>query len=131
MVESLKGDAASGEDIYVVVTAGHTTDLSGSGRLEFVSYEVVPVSPGLEYVLFLRSSAARPEYPSQYGSVVWSPTGHPGMAQIGPVDALHFKASERYRNEVDQRGLERKSASAAPFELTKEYIKTRARDAAP
>ena len=116
IVQSLKGDAARGETRYVVVTAGNTTEM-GDGRLDSVSYEVVPLSQGVEYVLFLISYPRRPEYPAQYGD--WTITGEPAFAQVDSRGNLSFRASDRYRK---AHGVSGRSESASPFELTKQEI---------
>ena len=78
-IESLKGETQADETIYIAVTAGHTEELV-NGRSKFHAYEVIPLSPGQEYVLFLKAFPRRPEYPAQYGELVWARTGESGIA---------------------------------------------------
>ena len=117
VIESLRGDASEGETTYVVITAGNTKEMS-DGKVVSESHEVVPLSSGLDYVLFLRKFPRRPEYPAQYGDFVWTITGEPGIAQVDTEGTLSFKASDRYKEESGTSG----SASAASFTLTKEQI---------
>ena len=117
VVESLKGDAAVGDTIYVVLTQGSTVKTSNVGDITN-TYEVVPMTQGESYVLFLAGFPRRSEYPSQYGDTVWTIAGEPGIAQVDPNNTLVFEASGRYRNENGTSG----SVSAAPFTLTKDEI---------
>ena len=117
--ESLKGSAEADEVVYAVWTAGYTEGIGPGEATEFFAYETVTLETGQEYVLFMHSLPVAPGYPTKYGDVVWSIVGEPGVAIVGSEGRLSFKASERYKNGVDDGGHERPVGSAAPFELTK------------
>ena len=117
--ESLKGSVDAEEVIHVVWTAGYSEETGSDGSTEFFPYETVTLETGQEYVLFMHRLPVAPGYPTKYGDVVWAVTGEPGVAVVGSEGKLSFKASERYKNGVDNAGHERSAGSAAPFELTK------------
>ena len=117
--ESLKGSAEADEVVYAVWTAGYTEGIGPGEATEFFAYETVTLETGQEYVLFMHSLPVAPGYPTKYGDVVWWIVGEPGVAIVGSEGRLSFKASERYKNGVDDGGHERPVGSAAPFELTK------------
>ena len=117
--ESLKGSAEADEVVYAVWTAGYTEGIGPGEATEFFAYETVTLETGQEYVLFMHSLPVAPGYPTKYGDVVWTIVGEPGVAVVSSEGRLSFKASERYKNEVDNAGHERPVGSAAPFELTK------------
>ena len=117
--ESLKGSAEAGEVVYAVWTAGYTEGIGADGSTEFFAYKTVTLETGQEYVLFMHSLPVAPGYPTKYGDVVWTIVGEPGVAVVSSEGRLSFKASERYKNGVDNAGHERPVGSAAPFELTK------------
>ena len=119
VVESLKGDATVGDTFFVAFTTGYTTILE-SGESEFTSFEVVEVSSGQEYLLFLRGTPRRDGYPAKYGSdIQWAITGEPGIALVGQGGDLSFKSSTRYKGE---QGLA--ADVGAPFALTKEQVRS-------
>ena len=117
--ESLKGSAEADEVVYAVWTAGYTEGIGADGSTEFFAYKTVALETGQEYVLFMHSLPVAPGYPTKYGDVVWTIVGEPGVAVVSSEGRLSFKASERYKNGVDNAGYERPVGSAAPFELTK------------
>ena len=117
--ESLKGSAEADEVVYAVWTAGYTEGIGAGEATEFFAYETVTLETGQEYVLFMHSLPVAPGYPTKYGDVVWTIVGEPGVAVVSSEGRLSFKASERYKNGVDNAGHERPVGSAAPFELTK------------
>ena len=117
--ESLKGSAEADEVVYAVWTAGYTEGIGPGEATEFFAYETVALETGQEYVLFMHSLPVAPGYPTKYGDVVWTIVGEPGVAVVSSEGRLSFKASERYKNGVDNAGHERPVGSAAPFELTK------------
>ena len=117
--DSLKGSAEADEVVYAVWTAGYTEGIGSDETTEFFAYETVALETGQEYVLFMHSLPVAPGYPTKYGDVVWTIVGEPGVAVVGSEGRLSFKASERYKNGVDNAGHERPVGSAAPFELTK------------
>ncbi len=118
IVESLKGDATIGETTFVAFTTGYTTVLDG-GESEFTSFEVVDMSPGQEYLLFLRGKPRRAGYPAQFGDIQWATTGEPGIALVGDSGSLSFKSSDRFK---DEQGLE--TDIGAPFVLSKEQVRS-------
>lgn len=118
VVESLKGDATTGETTFVLFTSGYTTELD-SGKSEFTAFEVLPLAPGQEYVLFLYGTPRREGYPAEYGDILWAPTGEPGIALIDSSGNLSFKSTDRYK---DEQGLV--DDAGAPFSLSKEQIRS-------
>lgn len=121
VVETLKGDAAVGDTFFVAFTTGYTTILD-NGESEFTSFEVVDVSSGQEYLLFLRGTSRQDGYPVKYGSdIQWAITGEPGMALVGEGEGgdLSFKSTPRYK---DEQGLP--PEVGAPFALTKEQVRS-------
>ena len=122
VVESLKGDDRAEETIHVTWTAGYSKETDVEGKNEFLPYSTVPLEYGQEYVLFLDSLPLAPGYPEEYGKVVWTVTGEPGVAIINSEEKLLFQASERYKKEVAEGRHERPTGSAAPFELSKEEL---------
>ena len=118
VIESLKGEVKGGETTYVVVTAGYTEELD-DGRSRFHAYDVIHLSPGQEYVLFLEAVPRRPEYPTRYGEVVWVRPGEPGIAAMEPSGNLRFMTTDRFNKENRDRLA---NDSAAPFVLTREQI---------
>ena len=125
VVNSLKGDFKADEDIHVVWTAGYSKDTDGDagGDVEFVPYSTVSLESGQEYIVFLYSLPRTPGYPKEYGSVVWTIPGEPGVAVVNKEGMLLFQASERYKDQVDEGGYQRPAGSAAPFELSMDDLK--------
>ena len=119
--ESLKGDAQVGDNLYVVESANFKTALVGGGS-ETVNYEVLQLTAGHEYVLFLDSQPALAASPAQYGDTIWARPGEPGVAQVDSEGHLTFVATDRYKDAIEGKGLERAPGSDAPFEMTKEDI---------
>ena len=79
--ESLKGDTQVGDTLYVVESASFKTALVDGGS-ETVNYEVLQLTAGHEYVLFLDAQPALEASPAQYGDTIWARPGEPGVAQI-------------------------------------------------
>ena len=117
VVETLKGDAVSGDTIFVVFTAYFAEKLADG---EWISdpYEVIPVSPDQEYVLFLKGTPRPDGYPAQYGDTVWGRVGEPGIAVIDPSGDLIFKSTERFKSSHQLQG-----SSGAPFVLSKDQLR--------
>ena len=120
VIESLKGETRGETTTYVVVTAGYTEEFD-SGRSKFHAYDVIRLSSGQEYVLFLVAFPRRPEFPARYGEVVWARPGEPGIAMMEPSGNLRFMTTGRFKKENRSR---LRDVSAAPFELTKEQIRS-------
>ena len=118
VVASLKGDTVVGEGIYVVTTAGVTTDLS------FEAYETIDLERGRTYALFLEAIPTPDRFPRQYGDVLWVAPGEPGIAEVSG-DRLKFLATSRYKGELKARHLDTAADSAAPFEFTKASLAAR------
>ena len=118
VVESLLGDAQEGETTHIVMTASNTRRW-GNGKVLSESYDVMSLSQDLNYILFLVKLPRQSQYPTQYGDIVWTITGEPGIAQLDADGSLKFKSSERYKEENGTSS----SDSAAPFSLTKEQLK--------
>ena len=119
--ESLKGDAGVGDTQYAVSTAWvkSARDYGGFDRLE---YDQVLLGSGEQYVLFLISRGTLEGYPSEYGDTLWVRPGEPGIAEMDASGRLTFIATDRYKETIEEEGLERVSSSDAPFELTKGEI---------
>ena len=119
--ESLKGDAGVGDTQYVVFTKSVKTARDGGGS-DRLKYDQVSLDSDEQYVLFLMSRGALEGYPSEYGDTLWVRPGEPGIAQMDSNGRLTFIATDRYKETIEEEGLERVSSSDAPFELTKEDI---------
>ena len=121
VVEALKGDGTSGEIVYVANTLGYKTAQTGGGSKSY-SYDTIDLTASENYVLFLSSRSMIEGYPTQYGDTLWTRPGEPAIAQLEDSGRLTFIATNRYKETVDDEGLERVSGSDAPFEMTKEDI---------
>ena len=121
VMEPLKGDAQTG-DIQYVVSSSQVKSAKSSGGYNLLRYDVVQLKANEQYVLFLRSRAAPSRYPSEYGKTIWVRPGEPGIAQIDSEGRLTFIATDRYKNTIEEEGLERVEGSDAPFEMIKEDI---------
>ncbi len=118
VVETLKGDAVSGDIIFVVSSASFSWKLD-DGQWRTEHYEVIPVSPDQEYVLFLKGTPRPDRYPAQYGDTVWSVVGEPGIAVIDSSGELIFKSTERFKSDHQLQG-----SSGSPFVLTKDQLQS-------
>ena len=121
MVEALRGDGMAGEIVYVVNTLGYKTAQVG-GDSKSHSYDTIDLTENENYVLFLSGRSMIEGYPTRYGDTLWTRPGEPAVAQLDDSGRLTFMANNRYRETVDDEGLERVSGSDAPFEMTKEDI---------
>ena len=121
VVESLKGDAAPDDTLYVVATEGSTVRFADGKSTQQDNY-VVGLETDVNYVLFLESVARPDSYPNDYGDVLWTSPGEPDIARIDRNGRLTFLGTERYQDILGEGGLEPVSGSAAPFELTKADI---------
>lgn len=121
VVESLKGDAAPNDTLYVVATESNTVRFS-DGKSGQQDNGAVGLETGVKYVLFLMSVARPDSYPTDYGDVLWTSPGEPDIATVDRDGRLSFLATERYRDILGEGELEPVPGSAAPFELTKADI---------
>ena len=122
VVEVLKGSGGAGAEIYLVTTDSSTFNFGG-GKSKDSSYELLELTEGTNYVLFLEG-ISRPEgYSSEYGDVLWASPGEPYLAQVDADGRWTFLATDVYENLVSEGGLTPVRGSAAPFELTKQQIK--------
>ena len=119
--ETLKGEGTAGEIVYVVNTLGYKTAQIGGGSKSY-SYDNIDLTANENYVLFLSSRSMIEGYPTQYGDTLWARPGEPAIAQLDDSGRLRFIATSRYKDTVDDEGLERVSGSDAPFEMTQEDI---------
>ena len=122
VVESWKGDAVVGQDLYVVTSAGYKTALAEGGS-ETYEYDSISLTAGEDYVMFLHGRSRPDGYPAQYGDIIWTRPGEPAVAEVDDAGRLTFIATARYKDTVDGEGMERVPGSDAPFEMTKEDIK--------
>ncbi|MBM3935035.1 MAG: hypothetical protein FJ319_12175 [SAR202 cluster bacterium] len=118
VLESLKGPLAAGDAIFTVTKEGST------GGFFNRWHETVQLENNTVYVLFLQPEERVPGHPAEYGDVVWSASGEPGIAEL--VDGrLRFLAVHSYTDDVAKRGLTRPwDQSAAPFDLTQTQLIT-------
>lgn len=121
VVEPLKGDVTASEIVYVVNSLGYKSAQIGGGSKSY-SYDTIDLTANENYVLFLESRSLIEGYPTQYGDTLWTRPGEPAIAQLDDAGRLTFIATARYKDTVDDEGLERGSGSDAPFEMTKEDI---------
>ncbi len=123
IIEALRGDGDSGGIMHVVTSVGYKTALSG-GRSKSYTYDVLDLTAEEDYVLFLDGGPKPEGYPPQYGDILWTRPGEPGVAQLDAAGRLTFIATDRYKNMMEAEGLETVEGSDAPFEMTKEDIAT-------
>lgn len=121
IVEPLRGDGLAGEDLHVVSSVGYKTALPTGGS-ESHMYDLVDLTAGEKYVLFLHARTKIDGYPDKYGDVLWTRPDEPGIAQLDSSGRLSFIATDRYKETIKDEGLERASGSDAPFEMTKDDI---------
>lgn len=121
IVEALKGDGTASEIVHVANTLGYKTAQIGGGSKSY-SYDNIDLTANENYVLFLSSRSMIEGYPTKYGDTLWTRPGEPAVAQLDDAGRLTFVATKRYKDTVDDEGLERVSGSDAPFEMTKEDI---------
>ena len=121
IVEALNGDGTASEIVYVANTLGYKTAEIGGGSRSY-SYDTIDLTANENYVLFLSSRSMIEGYPTQYGDTLWTRPGEPAIAQLDDAGRLTFIATTRYKETVDDEGLERVSGSDAPFEMMKEDI---------
>ena len=121
VVEVLKGAATAGDVMYVVNSEGYT---SVTADLEPRSgeYDGIDLTADQDYVMFLERRARPDGYPSQYGDTLWTRPGEPAIAQLDDAGRLTFLATTRYKDTIEEEGLDRVSGSDAPFEMTKADI---------
>jgi hypothetical protein len=109
----LKGEMSVGEVIGVVQTAQSTSrDRVNADSVQ--SREVLKLSPGEEFVFFLRR-VVLPPGASGNESSTWGRPGEPGFARL-EGDILRFVATASYRSAVASRELAI-GDYGAPFEL--------------
>ena len=121
IVEALKGDGESGDIMYGVTSVGHKTPWSAGGSKSY-TYGLPDLTADEDYVLFLEGRSKQEGYPSQYGDTLWMHPGEPAIAQLDAAGRLTFIATDRYKDNIEGKGLELVTGSDAPFELTKGYI---------
>ncbi|MEX0763181.1 MAG: hypothetical protein WD208_09380 [Dehalococcoidia bacterium] len=113
ITQSFKGSALAGDEMVVVT--GHDPY---SGRVRDSEGVVHEFVEGQEYVLFLYGRRRPLNYPPDYGNIVWSHTGEPGIATV-ENGQMHFLATQRYMDYMSTMGLQSASTdSVAPFELS-------------
>ena len=118
VVESLKGGFEPGDTIYVGWAVGHTIVNEETGKPEFRSREVPPISEDADYALFLNSRWSRSRHPDDRATSVWQTP--PGL-EVALVDArgrLSFQVNSYYRAALKDLGFKPVPGSGAPFELT-------------
>ena len=121
VVEVLKGEGSVGDEVYLATT-DRSVHSFGGGVSSDTEYDVVELTNGTEYVLFLRG-VSRPEgHPAKYGEKLWISPGEPCLAQMDERGRLTFLATDIYVDLLSQGDLEPVPGSAAPFELTKNRI---------
>ena len=118
VAESLKGSASPGDAVTVAWSAGFTLQNRESGELEFWPYEVVPLQPGEDYVLFLNRRHQNSEFPGEVTSTLWELAWGPDAARIDSDGRLGFFGTRYYQIALDDMKLKPVRGSAAPFELT-------------
>ena len=98
VVEPLKGDTRPGDAFHVVWPAGVTVKVANTGDLEFLPYDVILLSAGEIYVLFLNRSSRRSAYSEDSPRTLWELTWGPDVARIGRGGRLIFESDQYYRN---------------------------------
>ena len=123
VVEPLKGNTRPGDAFHVVWPAGVTVKVANTGDLEFLPYDVILLSAGEIYVLFLNRSSRRSAYSEGSPRTLWELTWGPDVARIGRGGRLIFKSDQHYRNALRDMDLRPVRDSGAPFELTIQNIR--------
>ena len=122
VMEVLKGPGTVGDEVYLA-----TTDRSmynfGGGDSSNTEYDVVQLTQGTDYVLFVQGVDPPEGYPATYGETLWISPGEPYLAEMDTRGRLTFIATAIYADLLSEGGLEPVPGSAAPFELTKDQIK--------
>ena len=121
VVEALKGEATAGDVMYVVNSVGYKS-VTADGDRRTHEYDGIDLTADQNYVMFLESRARPDGYPSQYGDTLWTRPGEPAIAQVDDAGRLTFLATTRYKDTIEEEGLDRVSGSDAPFEMTKADI---------
>lgn len=123
VVEVLKGEGSVGDEVYLATTDRSSYNY-GDGVSSNNEYDVVELTSGKNYVLFVQG-VDRPEgHPAAYGGELWISPGEPYLAEVDERGRLTFLATDVYADILSQGDLEPVPGSAAPFELTKDQIGT-------
>ncbi len=122
VVEVLKGNISAGDEVYLVSTDGSVLN-TADGNSKSSNYDVIGLTGGSEYVLFLREISRPSGYPTEYGDTLWASPGEPYVAEMDSAGRLEFLATNIYTGLISEGGLTPVRGSAAPFELTKQQIK--------
>ncbi len=121
VLEALKGSGSAGEEMYVVSTDGSMLN-TADGKSKSSDYDVIGLTGGSEYVLFLRGISRPSGYPTGYGETLWASPGEPYVAKMDSTGHLTFLATSIYTDLISEGGLTPVNGSAAPFKLTKQQI---------
>ena len=118
VVESLKGDFEPGDNVYVGWAVGHTIVNKETGKPEFRSREVPPISEDADYALFLNPRWSRSRHPDDRATSVWQTPQGLNVALVDAQGRLSFQVNSYYRAALKDLGFKPVPGSGAPFELT-------------
>ena len=118
MVESLKGGFEPGDTVYVGWAVGHTIGNKETGKPEFRSREVPPISEDADYALFRNSRWSRSRHPDDRATSVWQTPQGLDVALVDAQGRLSFQGNRYYRAALKDLGFKPVPGSGAPFELT-------------
>ena len=118
VVESLKGGFEPGDTVYVGWAVGHTIVNEETGKPEFRSREVPPISEDADYALFLNSRWSRSRHPDDSATSVWQTLQGLDVALVDAQGRLSFQVKSYYRAALKDLGFKPVPGSGAPFELT-------------
>ena len=118
VVESLKGDFDPGDTVYVGWDVGHTIVNEETGKPEFRSREVPPISEDADYALFLNGRWSRSRHPDDPATGVWQTPQGLDVALVDAQGRLSFQVNGYYRAALKDLGFNPVPGSDATFELT-------------
>ena len=118
VIESIKGDFAPEDTVYVVWEAGRTVAGSSNGDLVFKPLDTGSPAQGQAYALFLRRSSLKSTHLAIPWDQAWQTPQGFNTAQIDSLGRLSFETNRYYRNALDDMGLKPLPGSGVPFELT-------------
>ena len=122
VVEVIKGEGSVGDEVYLATTDRSSYNY-GDGVPSNTEYDVVELTTGTDYVLFVRGVNRPKGHPAAYGEKLWISPGEPYLAEVDERGRLTFLATDVYADILSQGDFEPVPGSAAPFELTKDQIR--------
>lgn len=122
VLESLKGGFTGGDTAHVGWKVGYARGKENEDP-EFIHRDVIPLSHGETYVLFLNRHFGR--RPDNWDAKVrvWATPDGLDVARMDAQGRLSFQTTQFYRNALEYMDLKPVPGSGAPFELTTSDIR--------